>query len=430
MAQSPAKKQKKKTYTKEELEELSKEELISRVLQLEAYNTQLKCSLTKRLSEVENTVSIEETKRKRAFDFSKCVKRHIMLKVLYLGWSYQGLATQEDSTKTIEHELFAVLYKTCLVESRETVNYHRCGRTDKGVSAFCQAFTLDVRSNLTEEEVHSGSTNSELPYPKILNRVLPNDIRVISWMPVPQNFSARFDCKSRTYKYFFPRGNLDLQRISEAASYLVGSHDFRNLCKMDVKNGVVNYIREILSIELKVVCEDPAKLISYDMCVLTVKGKGFLWHQIRCIVGVLFLVGQGKEEPIVVKDLLNVETHPQKPHYCLANEVPLNLFHCEFDERGEIVDKDTLISVIHELQKIWTVHAVKTTMVRTMLSCLEENIEQNINEQSSCLLDGVKRKVYQPLFERPKCESLDERIQHYVKKKKIELPESLRENMK
>ena len=44
--------------------------------------------------------------------------------------------------------------------------------------------------------------------------------------------SARFDCQSRTYKYFFPRGLLDLQRMEDGGQNLVGSHDFRNFCKV------------------------------------------------------------------------------------------------------------------------------------------------------------------------------------------------------
>ncbi len=35
------------------------------------------------------------------------------------------------------------------------------------------------------------------------------------------------------------------------------------------------------------------------MCELTVIGQAFLWHQIRCIVAVLFLVGQERESPQV-----------------------------------------------------------------------------------------------------------------------------------
>lgn len=50
-----------------------------------------------------------------------------------------------------------------------------------------------------------------LEYCKMLNRLLPEDIRIFAWQPVCEEFSARFNCKSRTYKYFFPRSNLDLE---------------------------------------------------------------------------------------------------------------------------------------------------------------------------------------------------------------------------
>lgn len=38
--------------------------------------------------------------------------------------------------------------------------------------------------------------------------------------------------------------------MKRAASYILGTHDFRNLCKMDVGNGVVNYVREVKSINI------------------------------------------------------------------------------------------------------------------------------------------------------------------------------------
>lgn len=38
--------------------------------------------------------------------------------------------------------------------------------------------------------------------------------------------------------------------MKKAASYILGTHDFRNLCKMDVGNGVVNYVREVKSINI------------------------------------------------------------------------------------------------------------------------------------------------------------------------------------
>lgn len=46
------------------------------------------------------------------------------------------------------------------------------------------------------------------------------------------------------------------------------------------------------------------------MCELTLVGQAFLWHQVRCIMGVLLLIGQGKEETGIMEQLLDIESHP------------------------------------------------------------------------------------------------------------------------
>lgn len=51
-------------------------------------------------------------------------------------------------------------------------------------------------------------------------------------------------------------------------------------------------------------------IVEYSMYVAIITGSGFLWHQIRCLIGVLFLIGQEREEPEVIKRLLDVETNP------------------------------------------------------------------------------------------------------------------------
>ncbi|RXG64370.1 tRNA pseudouridine(38/39) synthase [Armadillidium vulgare] len=87
-----------------------------------------------------------------------------------------------------------------------------CGRTDKGVSAFSQVISITLRSKLKEEE--KDELHLELDYSQILNRVLPLDVRVLAWSPIEEGFSARFDCVSRVYKYFFPLGSLNLEYLS------------------------------------------------------------------------------------------------------------------------------------------------------------------------------------------------------------------------
>lgn len=50
--------------------------------------------------------------------------------------------SQIDTEETIENHVINALKRCCLIENRETSNYHRCGRTDVGVSAFSQVISL------------------------------------------------------------------------------------------------------------------------------------------------------------------------------------------------------------------------------------------------------------------------------------------------
>lgn len=101
--------------------------------------------------------------------------------------------------------------------------------------------------------------------------------------------------------------------MNQSIQQIVGTHDFRNLCKMDVANGVVQYFRRIMSASVKICSENTQFSINrdYDMCELTIVGRAFLWHQIRCIVSVLLLVGQHKENDTIFRDLLNIENCPR-----------------------------------------------------------------------------------------------------------------------
>ena len=51
------------------------------------------------------------------------------------------------------------------------------------------------------------------------------------------------------------------------------------------------------------------------MYVATLQGNAFLWHQIRCIMAVLMLVGQGKEQPTVGSNWIVVKIEKHE-HVC------------------------------------------------------------------------------------------------------------------
>jgi hypothetical protein len=64
---------------------------------------------------------------------------------------------------------------------------------------------------------------------------------------------------------------------------------------------------------------------------MTIKGFGFLWHQVRCMASVLFLIGQGLEEPQVIDQLLDTEKNARKPDYLMASDLPLVLWDNGFE---------------------------------------------------------------------------------------------------
>lgn len=369
---------------------------------------------------MEFTISLKRFKR-----------RHVLLKFLYLGWDYHGYAGQEENIKTIENELFKALKTTRLIESVETANYNRCGRTDSGVSAFSQVISIDLRSNLKEGrgvfspnnynpiEISkiNESNEVELPYCKILNQNLPKDIRIWAWAPIDCNFSARFDCHARTYKYYFVKGDLNIKDMEEASKYFIGAHDFRNICKMNVKNSVTNYERTILDVDISPVF--PSFEEKYQVYELTIKGYAFLWHQIRYMVSVLFLVGQGKESPEVIKELLDVEKHPRKPQYSMAIELPLVFYDCEFEDVIWQYDEGNTRKVILHLQRFWTENIIKSTIIKKMIQSLESNLNLPIEFDVGSLISGTTSQNYQPLLKRNTGDTLEEKIEKVNKKKKI-----------
>jgi len=276
----------------------------------------------------------------KTFDFNRYATRVIALRVAYAGWNYHGFASQGARGKpTVEQSVFDALARTRLVASSDdvfkTCDYARCGRTDRGVSGLGQIITLRVRSNGGE----SDDVEREIDYVGTLNRTLPDDVRVLGWKPVEDDLNARFDCKWREYKYFFGFvEGLDLQAMDDAARSFEGEHDFRNFCKMDAAN-VKSYRRRVH--ECRIERDDEGG--EMGMHYIRVRGSAFLWHQVRCMASVLFMVGLGREPVSVVADLLDLERTPRKPHYAMAPDAALLLWRSGYDP-ARLDVSDMLIS--------------------------------------------------------------------------------------
>ncbi|EDO36025.1 predicted protein [Nematostella vectensis] len=384
-----------------------------------------------------------KSKPRKEFDFSRYNTRRIALRLSYLGWDMHGFASQEKIDNTVEAHLFDALIKACLVKSRESCSYSRCGRTDKGVSAFGQVISLNVRTNLDkgpgvilrqESSVGrdtKGKTMKEILYVDILNKVLPKEIRVLAWAPVELDFDARFSCSYRKYKYLFPSANLDIDLMNLASKKLEGEHDFRNFCKMDVANGVIQFTRNITSFKVQKVSnatysapgENKAKQRGYEMCEAVICGSAFLWHQVRCMMSILLMVGQGLEQPEVIDWLLDIEKCPQRPQYNMASELPLVLYDCVYEGITWIYDPQVLESVTKNLQQLWNTYATKATLAQELLASLDSaeipgnpltnwsSFKPMLLYQSSGLVPGQAAKTHKKLCKRAVCESLEEKLE-------------------
>ncbi|KAG5915606.1 hypothetical protein E4U53_004450 [Claviceps sorghi] len=378
---------------------------------------------------------VPETKKrkgppaKRKMDPSRYSSRFIALKLAYLGKNYGGFEFQAMGNQpSIEEELWKALTKACLIFPQDErvvqfdcCEYSKCGRTDRGVSAFGQVVGLRVRSNrpLVKKRVKTGEMGGregrkeqeeqekaeeeeeeeeeepfddlkdELCYPRILNRLLPDDIRILAWCPSPPaDFSARFSCRERQYRYFFtqpafmpdptataiatattgadpessagqhvlPPGWLDIEAMRDAAKRFEGDHDFRNFCKIDPAKQISNFRRRIFESDI-VQVENASGVLPFlqgkeysssssspppgllasagpypKVYYFHVRGSAFLWHQIRHMVAILFLVGQRLESPGLVTELLDTDRNPRRPSYVMADEVPLVLWDCIFPD--------------------------------------------------------------------------------------------------
>ena len=173
---------------------------------------------------------------------------------------------------------------------------------------------------------------------------------------------------------------MDLARIREGLELLVGTHDFRNFCKMDVEK-VYNFERLIYSAELKQVSPPPNDS-GRSIWFIQIVGQAFLWHQIRCIVSILFMIGKKLEPPSVITELFDIKRFPGKPSYQLAPEFPLVLHDCGYPNLRLGHSVQNIWSVCCQLEQQWEELILAGARIRNCIENLEsatvwrEDVEQ------------------------------------------------------
>lgn len=219
--------------------------------------------------------------------------KRVKLVVAYDGTNYHGWQVQDNGI-TIEE----VLNRTISELVQEDIKVIGASRTDAGVHACGNVAVFDTESRIPGDK-----------FSFALNQRLPEDIRIQESCEVGADFHPRYADTVKTYEYnilnrrfelpskrlyaafcYYP---MDIERMNQAAAYLVGEHDFKSFCSAGAQ--VQTTVRTIYAVN---VTKDD------DMVHIRITGNGFLYNMVRIIAGTLMQVGTGLMEPEQVKEIL------------------------------------------------------------------------------------------------------------------------------
>jgi tRNA pseudouridine38-40 synthase len=221
--------------------------------------------------------------------------RNIKLVLEYDGTCYHGWQSQAGSgTPTIQDTLEQAIR---MLAGQECTVYSS-GRTDAGVHAF--------------GHVANFKTGSGMPagaWAPALNHLLPRDIRVLVSAEAPPEFHARYSALSKIYQYRILNRSassalyrnyawhisppLNLGKMRQAVSYLVGKHDFSAFRGSGC--GAKTTVRTLKGAKIKK---------NGDFIEVWLEADSFLQYMARNIAGTLAEVGLGRFHPGDVERML------------------------------------------------------------------------------------------------------------------------------
>ncbi|MCG7206392.1 tRNA pseudouridine(38-40) synthase TruA [Streptomyces arenae] len=247
----------------------------------------------------------------------------IRLDLSYDGTGFHGWAKQAGGKRTVQGEIEDAL--RIVTRSQDTAyELTVAGRTDAGVHARGQVAHVDLPAGLWEEQGE-----------KLLKRLagrLPKDVRVWSLTVAPEGFNARFSAVWRRYAYRVtdnPGGvdpllrnhvlwhdwPLDVAAMNEAASRLLGEHDFAAYCKRREGATTIRTLQE-LSLERG----------ADGIVTATVRADAFCHNMVRSLIGALLFVGDGHRGPewpgkVLAAGVRDSAVHVVRPHGLTLEEV-------------------------------------------------------------------------------------------------------------
>lgn len=217
--------------------------------------------------------------------------------ISYDGSAFSGYQVQPNH-RTVQAVIEDALQK---MHKGNSIRIYASGRTDAGVHAIGQVIHFDSPLMIPANR-----------WKVALNSLLPEEIVIHHVHKASSNFHARYDVKTKEYRYkiylrrdrdAFLRNyayhlpySLNYLAMKEAIKYFVGTHDFTSFCS--AKTEIIDKIRTISEIEFFE--ED-------DMLVFRFVGSGFLYNMVRIIVGTLLEVGQGTRQPQEIVSILKAK---------------------------------------------------------------------------------------------------------------------------
>lgn len=246
--------------------------------------------------------------------------RNIKLTIEYEGKDYNGWQKQPNKLN-IQGEIERAIQ----IVTGQEVELIGSGRTDAGVHAFAQVANFKIESDFPIEKIATA-----------INSQLKKSIRVLKAQEVPLEFHSRYHCHKKTYGYIIEnseqgtaiyRNNtfhvsqpLDVEKMQQAANYLVGEHDFSSF-----KSSGTSSKSSVRTIYQAQVLKEQTRVI----IILT--GNGFLYNMVRIIAGTLVEIGLGHMEPEEMKKILEAKDR-QKAGKTLAAQ-GLFLMNVEYEEK-------------------------------------------------------------------------------------------------
>ena len=225
--------------------------------------------------------------------------RRLRLDIAYDGTQFSGWATQ-PGMRTMQDMVEEAIARIVRHDIESVV----AGRTDAGVHATGQVIHVDVADSAFDREL----TYKDLRYK--LNRILDEDIRITNISDAPSGFHARFSALRRYYTYKILDDNqvitpaqrfdvapwyrhLDHNLMNEAASHLLGTHDFAAFCKFKPGGTTVRSLEKYEWVRT----ED-------GLLIAEVVADAFCYSMVRNLVGAIVCVADGRKPTSWIAELL------------------------------------------------------------------------------------------------------------------------------